>query len=80
MFISRRQYEQDIQRAREEGRMEVYRVMDEERGKRYMMEKLEVLEKEVIRLKNERRDERKYAGTVNAVDSGCDCPPDRLDI
>lgn len=80
MIISRRKYEEAIAWAKEEGKREAYREMDEQHLRRYMIDKVESLEKEVERLKKERRNERKTSGWRPTSETGPGIPPDMVDI
>lgn len=79
MFIRRKQYEADLERAHEEGRQEAFREMNDlqERSKRE--EEMDRLRREVCELRW-KVETKTAAKTIPAAKQGEACPADRLDI
>lgn len=79
MIISQKKYQEDIVRAREEGRQSVFREQEEQNRYAYIFKQLEALGKQVALLEKEGGC-KECAGTIPAVDQKTGCPPDRLDF
>lgn len=79
MFISRRKYEEDLERAHEEGRQEAFREMNEAERETARERAFDQMRKEVSELRW-MIEAKTAAKTIPAVEKGTSCPPDRLDI
>ena len=79
MFITRRKYEEDLERAHEEGRQEAFREMNKAERENKQAQEMDMLRREVASLRYQV--ENKSAAKTNpAVPEGVACPPNRLDI
>ena len=79
MFITRRKYEEDLERAHEEGRLEAFREMNEAERETRREKEMDMLRREVASLRYQ-VETKTAAKTIHAVPEGETCPPDRLDI
>ena len=79
MFITRKKYEEDLERAHEEGRQEAFREMNEAERETAKERAFDQLRREVSELRWQ-VETKTAAKTIPAVEKGVTCPPDRLDI
>lgn len=79
MFISRKRYEADLERAYEKGRSEAFREVNETQWQEAREKELCELRKKVDELRWQ-VETKAASKTIPEIPKGCACPPDRLDI
>lgn len=79
MIISRRKYEEDLERAHEVGRKEAFHEMHEAERETAREREMDMLRREVASLRCQ-VETKTAARTIPAVEQGKSCPADRLDI